>query len=881
MRVPALKSKQKAKNQNQKYVYKAIVKSRSKPLVADFTRYGSKITSSLSGIVIRGTHKMAENFSPERADFNQLADTPIGAGPGTTLLPIIPLANPAIPHPTPRRSKPPGLPRDTILTDYADTVSRLRDEYNKGGNDEEVIESAREEIKRINRDLGYMQRHNARKMDITALRTIRNELNSFIKNASTVDQSESLVGLERLYTDEPEPSIQNSLSHNNDSQPSNEAGLDSKLQALELLVEEKVGEVNSRMDKQDKRIENLHARTKMQEEIKARNARSIEEYQQVPLDIIQIKESMSTFKKEIIRLETSVLNLGETVSELSEENSRLRDNLAKVRADSSRVRHSTGLDDLTTEEVKEQAQCLEDTMWILIGSIESTIGQPVEISSDPMYLKDIYRNDMPRLDKQASDLKTDLNRYIRLPGHDTRVKDKIIVILKKAERWKQELKTIWNKKEIFSVVPSSKETLADVGQFHGNGEMVIFDFLRKFDNYFNGTRIQKVDRLFNNHLSETIRNSIPHLSDDLEGLRQYLVAEFGQPDKMIHAIVSELEKKKSGPTPSIKQRFTVLTAISSTMTRLLNLKKHVEVDPVEVERFLSTNQFLSRLIKLLPTTDRLVFMRDIADKGLDARHVKGITTFDALAAFVRTSADALEEMAKEQEDESKVKAVHSVCNHSMEFNTKEGEGLVGGDKAPTNRPRPDTKPTNVKRLVWGGENLRFPCPLNDHSHELRNCPVFFALAPKERRDVIPYNRICKLCLKPRYKCEEQQGSRCGESIPPVLRCWGCEKMYKSRKTPPRFNVLYCFDPTHEKPTQEALRHGLAEYLGPLSDVVKNKQIVVAACFSQPIQMCANACVHDPCKTFQITKTSPPQYRLNYPSYRHTHREKGRDSQGMY
>ena len=266
-----------------------------------------------------------------------------------------------------------------------------------------------------------------------------------------------MVGLERLYTDEPGPSIQDSLSHNNDSQPINEAGLDSKLQALELLVGEKVSEVNSRMDKQDKRIENLHARTKAQEEIKARNARSIEEYQQVPLDIIQIKESLSTFKKEIIRLETSVLNLGETVSELSEENSRLRDNLAKVRADSSRVRHSTGLDELTTEEVKEQVQCLEDTMWILIGSIESTIGQPVELSSDPMYLKDIYRNDMPRLDKQASDLKTDLNRYIRLPGHDTRVKDRIIVILKKAERWKQELKTIWNKKEIFSVVPSSKE----------------------------------------------------------------------------------------------------------------------------------------------------------------------------------------------------------------------------------------------------------------------------------------------------------------------------------------------------------------------------------------------------------------------------------------
>ena len=123
MRVPALKSKQKVKNQNQKHLYTAIVRSRSKPLVADFTRYSSKISSSVKGIVIRGTPKMAENFYPEQMNNVQLADTPIGAGPGTTLLPIIPPANPAFPHPTPRRSKPPGLPRDTILTDYAETVT--------------------------------------------------------------------------------------------------------------------------------------------------------------------------------------------------------------------------------------------------------------------------------------------------------------------------------------------------------------------------------------------------------------------------------------------------------------------------------------------------------------------------------------------------------------------------------------------------------------------------------------------------------------------------------------------------------------------------------------------------------------------------------------
>ena len=411
---------------------------------------------------------MANNYSPERMENIPLTDTPIGAGPGTILLPIIPpVEKLAVPQPTPRRSKPPGLPRDTILAEYADTVNSIMDEYQKGGDDEEIIEKAREEIKQMNRDLGFMQRRGARKKDITALRAMRNELNSLVKHAPTVDQFEPMVGLESLYIDEPnsiESSVQDSMSHNNDPQPTNEEGLEGRLRALELLVGEKVEGANGRIDRQDRIVEGLLNRIRVQEEIRTRNTRSIEEYQQVPLDIIHIKEDMSAFKKEMSRLEKSVLNLGECVSELSEENIKLRDRLSKVQTEGlPRVRHSTGLEEPTAEEVQEQVSCLEDTMWILIGSIEGTINQAVDLSSDPMYLKDMYRNEMPRLDKQASDIKTDLNRYIRLPGHDTRVKDKIIAILKRAEKWKQELKKIWNQKEIFSVVPSSKETMADVG----------------------------------------------------------------------------------------------------------------------------------------------------------------------------------------------------------------------------------------------------------------------------------------------------------------------------------------------------------------------------------------------------------------------------------
>ena len=811
---------------------------------------------------------MASNISTEHPENIPLTDTPIGIGSGTILLPNVPFPNiPTVPQPTPRRSKPPGLPRDTILSEYTEYVNEVLDMYQKGGCDDEVVDKAGDLVKKMNRDLGYMQRKGARKKDISAVRNMRNELNSIIKSATSIDQLDSPVGLDSLYNDNPisvESSIHNYGGSIGDCQPTNQESLECRLQTLEVVVgeikasegirTEKMHRLVNKLDRQSRIVEGLVERVRVQEEAKTKNTRSIEEYQQVPLDITCIKDDLSKFKKEFVRLEKSVMELGDTVSELSEENTKLKSKLASIGL--ARSRHSSELDQSSTEDNKEQLTYLEDAMWILIGAMEGTIDQSVDMSSDPMYIKDMYRNELPRLDKQASDIKADLNKYIKLAGHDVRVKDKIIGILKRAEKWKQELKRVWNKKEIFSVTQPSKDSMAEVGVFKGNAEINIFDFLRKFDSYLSGPTAQRVDRLFNNHLSEAIKNKVPHLSDDLVGLRQYLVDEYGKTDKMVNAIVNELESKKVPPTPTIKQQFTILTAISSTMTRLVNLKKHSEVDQDELDRFLSTNQFLSRIVKLLPDTHRMVFMRDIAAKGLDARHISGITAFEALATFARTSADAMEEMAKENDDDGKVKAVHSVCNHTSEVRSREEDQNINLKDPPT-QPKANSKNSKSGQLVWGGENLRFPCPLSDHIHELRNCPAFFALTPKERRNMIPYERICKLCLRPRFKCEERLGNSCRESIPPIIRCWDCERKYKYRKTTPRFNVLYCFDPSHEKPSQTDLYNGLAAYLGPLSDAVRNKQIVVAACFNQPATVCANACMHSQCRSFHTTKTSPP------------------------
>ena len=48
-----------------------------------------------------------------------------------------------------------------------------------------------------------------------------------------------------------------------------------------------------------------------------------------------------------------------------------------------------------------------------------------------------------------------------------------------------------------------------------------------------------------------------------------------------------------------------------------------------------------------------------------------------------------------------------------------------------------------------GSHHKFPCPLQNHDHEIAACPEFLTLTPKDHWFQIPKGRICYTCLKPK------------------------------------------------------------------------------------------------------------------------------------
>ena len=145
-------------------------------------------------------------------------------------------------------------------------------------------------VKKMNRVISFMQRKNARKKDISAMRGMRNELHSLIKSIALADQLDSPVGLDSLYNDDPN-SVESSMQDNGEPiiecQPTNQDSLESRVQALEQAVvgfkdsetarAEKINRLATKLDWQCRTVEGLVDKVKAQEEVKARNTRSIEE----------------------------------------------------------------------------------------------------------------------------------------------------------------------------------------------------------------------------------------------------------------------------------------------------------------------------------------------------------------------------------------------------------------------------------------------------------------------------------------------------------------------------------------------------------------------------------------------------------------------------
>ena len=98
-----------------------------------------------------------------------------------------------------------------------------------------------------------------------------------------------------------------------------------------------------------------------------------------------------------------------------------------------------------------------------------------------------------------------------------------------------------------------------------------------------------------------------------------------------------------------------------------------------------------------------------------------------------------------------------------------------------------------------GSHHKFPCPLQNHDHEIAACPEFLILTPKDGWNKIPKGRIYYTCLKPKGTNSVCKTRRCNEekTIPQVLLCPACTP-WAAAKGWASFSILMCRKKEHGK-----------------------------------------------------------------------------------
>ena len=135
-----------------------------------------------------------------------------------------------------------------------------------------------------------------------------------------------------------------------------------------------------------------------------------------------------------------------------------------------------------------------------------------------------------------------------------------------------DIQELYNKAEANSI-NTSKGDAADVGIFSDNSQVTVFEFLEsaKLAYLGWGNSIQKVNRLYNKHLSEEIKSHIINISDNYSLMKTRLITNYGGLSRIVGDIINNLSRKSKPVGGNRKEKFVFYSAITGAIQRLERL----------------------------------------------------------------------------------------------------------------------------------------------------------------------------------------------------------------------------------------------------------------------------------------------------------------------
>ena len=325
----------------------------------------------------------------------------------------------------------------------------------------------------------------------------------------------------------------------------------------------------------------------------------------------------------------------------------------------------------------------------------------------------------------------------------------------------------------------------DLDKFTEDSDMTIYYHISKFEKMV-GDQGSKMDRaylLYSRYLHESIQRRCIEHKDDYDMLRGFLLKKFGEPHTMCIKIADSIPNAPPDDSiisKSLVDHYKILEAALKKIDELFNLPN---ISQEDLSNYAFSHYYIGRLFGFMPYKARDELLTLLSVRGLNIYNLQGKHVYLMIKQVILKFSSITES--------------HLLLRPEVETD-------LNSSGKPHDEPELDYfTPNRMKDLTSSavGDDTadsiiktchhKFPCPIENHDHEVGTCEDFMTARPETRR-LMTTGKLCWSCLGPFKKCKRV----CQTNVPSGLICSQCSDYGKSKGFGP-LNYLMCHKDAHK------------------------------------------------------------------------------------
>ena len=350
----------------------------------------------------------------------------------------------------------------------------------------------------------------------------------------------------------------------------------------------------------------------------------------------------------------------------------------------------------------------------------------------------------------------------------------------------------------------------DLDKFTEHSDMSIYEHIHKFEKLVadQGSKTERAFLLFSKYLHEDIQRRCIEHKDDYDSLKDFLLKRYGDVWTMCNRIIDVIPNAPPDDiyiSKDLVEHYIILDAATKKVDELFKLRT---VNQEELISFAFSCEFITRLFNVMPFKARNELLVKLAQQGLNTSALQGRSVYLAMKEIITMNCSVVE-------SHHKLNQVSVACqleedndqNNSNDNANPQNSGHISSDMSGEFGIKPELEYSALPRAndlantavvdnsahssPANSRHHKYPCPIENHDHEVGTCEEFMTARPETRR-IMTTGKLCWSCLGPFNKCKRN----CQTIVPSSLICGQCSDYGKTKGFGP-LNYLMCHKDAHK------------------------------------------------------------------------------------